>query len=275
VQLTLETPRCDIGDWGDPGGDPVLFCGGAAAAHLYRHPDDGLAARRGLRLLTVARPGFAGTPRRRGRSVASWVRDVETITDALGIARFGVFGHSGGGPYALACAAALPDRVVVVATIGSLAPLDSDERFAALGSAEPLFRAAAADPDGAEALIGEIVTMARADLRGFVRAVLGSDRATAVPGFEDMLVADAAAAMSDGASGWADEVRALAADWGFALDAIRVPQRHWYGEDDDLFAVHGSALAALTGAAVERHPGGHHGWPHAWEDVLDFLKQCF
>ena len=59
----------------------------------------------GVRWVGYDRPGYAGTPAVPGRDVASAAADVAGIADALGIDRFAVMGHSGGGPHALACAA--------------------------------------------------------------------------------------------------------------------------------------------------------------------------
>ena len=44
------------------------------------------------------------------------------VADALGIDRFAVLGHSGGGPHALACGALLPDRVLAVVSVSAPAP---------------------------------------------------------------------------------------------------------------------------------------------------------
>lgn len=43
--------------------------------------------------------------------MADWPTDVAALADALGIDRFVVAGHSAGGPYAVACAALLLERV--------------------------------------------------------------------------------------------------------------------------------------------------------------------
>src|SRR5690606_38283888 len=51
--------------------------------------------------------------------------DVELLADTLGLERFAVFGVSGGGPHALAVAAALPHRVSRVAVLASTAPCDA------------------------------------------------------------------------------------------------------------------------------------------------------
>jgi len=64
-----------------------------------------------LRLLIYDRPGYGGSTRRPGRTVADAVDDVRALTDVQGWDRFGVFGGSGGGPHALACASLLADRV--------------------------------------------------------------------------------------------------------------------------------------------------------------------
>lgn len=80
------------------------------------------AARLGLRWIGYDRPGYGGSTPRAGRDVASAAHDVARIADRLGIERFAVVGHSGGGPHALACAALLPDRVLAAVGIAGLAP---------------------------------------------------------------------------------------------------------------------------------------------------------
>jgi pimeloyl-ACP methyl ester carboxylesterase len=48
---------------------------------------------------------------------------VRAICAELGIDRMATWGHSGGGPYVLACAALLPDLVTAAASLASPAPL--------------------------------------------------------------------------------------------------------------------------------------------------------
>ena len=84
-----------------------------------------LAAELGIRWIGYDRPAYGGSSGRSGRDVASAAFDVERIADRLGIRRFAVMGHSGGGPHALACAALLPERVVGAVSIAGLAPPDA------------------------------------------------------------------------------------------------------------------------------------------------------
>ena len=58
--------------------------------------------------------------------MASAAADVAGIADALGIDRFAVMGHSGGGPHALACAALLPGRVLAAVSGSGLAPRSAE-----------------------------------------------------------------------------------------------------------------------------------------------------
>src|SRR5208283_3158948 len=83
------------------------------------------AESRGIRLISYDRPGYGGSTAQPGRNVADCASDVRAIAGALGIDRMAVWGYSGGGPHALACAALLPDLVSAVATFASLAPYDA------------------------------------------------------------------------------------------------------------------------------------------------------
>ena len=105
------------------------------------------AARLGIRWVSYDRPGYGGSTPCLDRDVASAAADASAVADALGIDRFAVMGHSGGGSHALACGALLPGRVLGVVVVAGLAPfgtegLDWFEGFGPGGVAE--LRAAAA-----------------------------------------------------------------------------------------------------------------------------------
>jgi pimeloyl-ACP methyl ester carboxylesterase len=75
-------------------------------------------------VIAVDRPGIGGSDPQPGRKVLDWPGDVKALADSLGLDRFAVFGFSFGGPYARACAYALPDRVVRCGLISCLGPID-------------------------------------------------------------------------------------------------------------------------------------------------------
>lgn len=73
-------------------------------------------------VIAVNRAGYRGSSgvKPEKYSYKEFTLDVGEIADSLDIHRFGVVGHSSGGPNALACAAILgPDRVGAFATLGS------------------------------------------------------------------------------------------------------------------------------------------------------------
>ncbi|WP_228473266.1 alpha/beta fold hydrolase [Streptomyces cyaneochromogenes] len=84
------------------------------------------ADRLGIRWVSYDRPGYGGSTPRPGRDMASAAGDVAAVADALGIQRFAVMGHSGGGPHALACGALLPDRVLAVVSVAGPAPFGAE-----------------------------------------------------------------------------------------------------------------------------------------------------
>src|SRR5215472_5933913 len=97
-----------VEDVGDPAGSPVLVHAGTPnSRHLYP-PNVADAAARGLRLISYDRPGYGGSTPCPGRTVADCAGDVRAVCASLGIDRLVTWGISGGGPYALGCAALLP-----------------------------------------------------------------------------------------------------------------------------------------------------------------------
>lgn len=113
---------------------PVFWHHGTPNIGLPPEPLFPAAERLGIRWLGYDRPGYGGSARRLGRDVASAADDVARIADHLGLERFGVVGHSGGSPHALACATRLPDRVLGAVLVSTLAPFGADglDYFAAM-----------------------------------------------------------------------------------------------------------------------------------------------
>src|SRR5262249_1363591 len=90
-------------------------------------PDDIADARaRGIRLIGYDRAGYGASDAKPGRSVSDVVADVVEMLDALGVGRFATWGHSGGGPHALACAALLPDPCLAAASLAAPGPYGAD-----------------------------------------------------------------------------------------------------------------------------------------------------
>lgn len=225
---------------GDPDGLSVLVQHPTPSdGSLYGpHVDD--ARTRGIRLIGYDRPGYGRSDPRPGRIVADCAEDVKTIADTLGLDRLAVWGISGGGPHALACGALLPDRVVAVASLASVAPTDADglDWSAGMG-AENVAEFDAAVRGHAElepfltAMRAEILAGDAEQLRKALRTLLTDVDAAALTGeYAEFVHASMLHALEDGIEGWLEDDCAFAAPWGFDVAAIDVPVLLWHGEHD-------------------------------------------
>ncbi|WP_207795323.1 alpha/beta fold hydrolase [Deinococcus koreensis] len=109
---------------GHGSGHPLTVVWHHGTPNIGSPPEPLFAAstRLGIRWVSSDRPGYGGSTPLPGRSVAAAAADLNAVADALGLERFAVMGHSGGGPHALACAALLPGRVLAVVSGAGLAP---------------------------------------------------------------------------------------------------------------------------------------------------------
>lgn len=110
-------------EYGDPMGVPVFgFHGMPGSRHMFGI-SDAIGRKLGLRLIGPERPGFGLSSPHPQRTLASYADDIAFVADALGIERFAVAGVSGGGPYATACAALMPERVTALGLVSPVAPV--------------------------------------------------------------------------------------------------------------------------------------------------------
>jgi pimeloyl-ACP methyl ester carboxylesterase len=226
-----------------------------------------VGAERGIRHITYSRPGYGGSTRHPGRSVADCVADVVAIADALGYKRFHSVGGSGGAPHSIACAALLPDRVISAAAIATPAPFDAVglDWTAGMGAENVAEVAAARAGDRA---LQEYLEREAAEIAGVtgdeIAAVLGdvvceADRRVINGPFAEWLAEDCAKSLAAGVWGWFDDDRALFREWGFELGEIGAPLTLWHGEEDRFVPIaHGQWMATRTGATAELRPGEGH-----------------
>jgi pimeloyl-ACP methyl ester carboxylesterase len=89
-----------------------------------------------VRLIAPDRPGFGQTDFKKGiTTLENWPNDIAALADHLGIEKFAVFGPSGGGPFALACAWKIPERLTAVGIFASVGPFNPET---AKGLAAPI-----------------------------------------------------------------------------------------------------------------------------------------
>lgn len=99
-----------------------MFFHGFPSSRLEAKPVDNIASHLNFRIISPDRPGFGLSTFQQNRSFMDWPADVQALARHLGISRFALLGGSGGGPYALACAHALPREMLSAVGILAGAP---------------------------------------------------------------------------------------------------------------------------------------------------------
>jgi pimeloyl-ACP methyl ester carboxylesterase len=236
--------------------------GGTAVMWFHGTPNIGTppaplfadADRLGVRFAGYDRPGYGGSTARPDRSVASAAADVAAVADALGLERFAVFGHSGGGPHALAAAALLGDRVTAAVSISGLAPFSADglDWFAGIGPAGQASLRAAVAGRAAKEAHAAAPNDAMPDFSEADWAALEGDW-----GWFGSVVEPA---LKAGPAPLIDDDLAYVRDWGFDPATITAPVLLVHGGDDRMVpAAHSEWLGRrIPGAETLIVPGEGH-----------------
>jgi pimeloyl-ACP methyl ester carboxylesterase len=228
---------------GHPAGEAIFLLHGTPGSLLGPRPRGIYLYRLGIRLISYNRPGYPGSRRKIGRTVADAAGDVLAIADQLGIQRFSVIGRSGGAPHALACAAdeRLRDRLICTAALSSLAPQDAggldwyadmveSNKTAYLNAAESDLQALIAT---FKATAGKLRNSSQGLLNTLQPELVGSDRRLIGDMALRRIIAQThAEALRESVDGWVDDVIALAHPWKVDFSAITEPVLLWHGESD-------------------------------------------
>jgi pimeloyl-ACP methyl ester carboxylesterase len=238
---------------GPQGAPLVVNLHGTPSGHDLAVGVQQAAAQAGLRIASIARPGYAGSTRLPGRSVADVVPDVLAVVDALGADRFAVMGTSGGGPHALACGALAPDRCAAVASVSGVGPWAAEglDFLAGMGEGNEVEFGAALE---GEAPLRELLVPWREEMvsAGPQGTFLAMQSVLSAPD-QKVFTGEVAAhlhegvslALRDGVDGWIDDDLAFTRPWGFTPAEVSVPVFLWQGQQDLMVPPeHGRWLAA-------------------------------
>lgn len=260
-------------EWGDPAGKPVLYFHGLHSSRLALYQTPAFFAAHGIRFITVDRPGIGLSSLQRGRTLLDWPADVAQMADALGLTRFAILSMTGGGMYALACAAALPDRLTGVACVSPSAPLDAPG-ISVPGATGKFMWLARYAPWALRAVYALLVPRLRRDPERVYRLLASgaseSDlRALAQPASRQMAIASVLEAFRSGYRGEVREVAIATRPWGLRFEEIALAVRLWDGDQNRLVPPsHAQYLAyALPNAQLRILSGG------AYTVIVDHMEE--
>jgi len=271
-----------IAEFGPADGFPVLWFHGTPGARRQVPPQAvSYSHEVGVRIIGVERPGVGRSSPHRYDRVIDWSADVAELLDRLDIDRFGVIGLSGGGPYALAVCAGLPDRAVAAAILGGVAPASGPERVP--GGVVPSLRLirplldALAEPT-ARLMSGALkIGGPFANLAFDVYMTLGprSDRALlARPEMREMFLDDLLSAGRISFRAVAYDTVLFTRWWGFDIADVEVPLYFWHGDADLVIPLeHGRRMAAIAPySQLSVVPGeGHLAMLDVAEEAIDWI----
>jgi len=248
----------------------VLWHGGTPNTGAPPEPLFQVARSLGMRWIGYDRPSYGGSSPHRGATVASAADDAAQVADLLGVELFAVFGHSGGGPRALACAALLPDRVPAAISISATAPWPAAGLDYFAGMADGTARELRAAARG-RAELKRVLAENEFDPAAFIEA----DYA-ALDGTWSWFSGIVQAATVDGPYGMIEDDLGSMAPWGFDPALITTPTLIMHGTDDRMVpSSHGEWLAARCPAAELRlvPDEGHVSVLNSAPDALAWLHE--
>ena len=225
--------------FGDPEGLPVFYFHGLVSSRLEAALAHAAGLRRNVRIVALDRPGFGLTDPLAGHRMPDVAEDVVSVADALGLAQFSLVGVSTGGPFALATAARLPDRVRAISLISSPAPYGERSTLVGMDIRSRVILVWL--PRFAPWLLGPIwrrlAQLSDRDPVGLLRLIADSmpsseRRAISSPEIAEVFMDSAYEAFRSGVDGVVAEQRLLSRDWGFAVDQVDTPVWLWHGEED-------------------------------------------
>lgn len=255
--------RVGVAVFGAREGFPVIALHGMPGSRLMYATVAQAAARRGIRLIAVDRPGYGLSDRCARGTVLDYAGDVAGVAEIIGLGRFAVLGTSGGGSYALACAAHLGSRLTRVGVVSGIGPLRTPGGLSGMAPVNGwIFRLARLSPALVGVVLPRLVRRSLAQLQAHVAA--GTSPSPSIPpAVLPLVVADQAEAIRQGGPGIAFDAANLWRSWGFPFSQIKVPAHLWHGDADNLApAALGRLIAdAIPGCQATIYSGEGHAEP--------------
>lgn len=254
--------RLAYSEWGVPDGWPLVVLHGLPGSRLQYPHDLATEQRHGARVITLDRPGLGLSDRRDGRRFADFPADLEQLLDRLGIGEFGLVGISGGGPYSMATAIAMPARVRRLHLASPMGPLAAPQsrRNMCLPIRGVFFTGRYAPWLLRSAIPVIHAVMSRSRSRGGIlkKAFLPpADRSIHdMEKYRVVLHADFCESARRSGAGVFQEVRNLVVPWDIDPADVAVPTTLWHGDADTIVPVSlGRYLAGrIPGCHAEFYP---------------------
>ena len=285
TQQTFQLPDGRVlgyAEYGAPQGRPLFYFHGWPSSRIEFAGLNGdmIASELTVRVIAVDRPGFGLSGYQPHHRFTDWPQDVSRLADHLGFDRFAVMGYSASGPYTLACAHALADRLTAVGVVSGVAqPFNAPGATSGMPTIM-LWTTARVHPRLTWLMFnlmkGRITNAPREQLPTSAKQAMMAEADFAyIKAHPSAMAANldaGAEALRQGGLGPAEAGALYWKPWGFRLEDIRTKVHVWHGENDlnAPFAAHGQVLAEkLPNVEAQFYPGeGHISLIHKYLEAI-------
>lgn len=251
-----DSRRLGYDERGASDGKPIFYFHGSPSSRIESamYLNEDFLQSLNVRLIAVDRPGLGLSDFQPDRRLLDWPQDVIALADHLKIKRFAILAYSLGGPYGLACAFVLPQRLTKVGIVSGAALFTIPELVKNINEGTRKFLTMPREKPWLSRLFlwmvlgvmpriapGRFVAQANSLLPAPDRRIVVDD-----PIFQKGFLNMVREAMRHGTRGAFHESLLTVTDWGFRLQDINVPVLLWHGEADQNVPVEMARFAATA-----------------------------
>jgi len=255
-------------EYGARDGTPILCFHGTPGSRFMFQIADEFARANGLRLIAPERPGFGLSSFAKARPLMRTADDMAALCDALGLKRVAVAGVSGGAPFAVALAAAHPERVSAMALVSPVGPFAGPECAERIGPGHWItFHALPPVPLLYRFLFsfGRLGFLFAPQVMAALiasRAASSDRRVLLNKHARRNLLRGLREGVRPGVGGAVEELRCFSRPWGLAYERITAPTILWQGTADRNVPVSAALRLGelIPRCQVRRIDGAGHYW---------------
>ena len=265
-------------EYGTPDGEPIFYFHGTPGSRLEASSADVIARDLGIRLIAPERPGYGNSEAQDEFSLLNWPNAVSQLADKLNLKHFSLIGYSGGGPYALACAHKIADRIKKITLIGSLAPFESDAMQKHINACfKPLYELTVTDYPLAMQQVSQLTSSPEALLDALYTQLSAVDLTIVKQeNFRALHLENMAQALNNGVHGFVNDLRNYTLPWQFGIHTIPHRIDIWHGCDDQNVGFAIGEYLAETMQNTSAHfldKAGHYFLFDQWQVILQSTKE--
>jgi pimeloyl-ACP methyl ester carboxylesterase len=262
--------RLGYDERGPSNGKPLFYFHGSPSSRIEStlYVSEGSLQSLNVRLIAVDRPGMGLSDFQPNRRLLDWSQDVLALADHLKIERFAILAYSLGGPYGLACAHAIHDRLTKVGIVSGSAMFTAPELLKNINEGTRRFlNMPRENPLASRLFLGMVLgIMPRIAPNKFIAQansfLPAPDREIVLPDTEFQMgfIRMVREAMRQGTRGAFHESLLTITDRGFRLQDIQMPILLWHGESDQNIPVEMAhyAATAIPKCEAEFYPNEGH-----------------